>query len=217
VANKLDLYNQRTDDKEQQRNGTHAPRPLVAQRNVLGLHGVEYYGKNFRYEYQISTTLDNDTNNTNGSNSSQVSISNGSTTEDSLKIKKGTKRRMEISSYLVNRDNWTTDGSYLESLLQSEDGSHPDRDMVLLWCMRHRLRLVEISAATGEGVHEAVEALIVLALENLASASLDTSTLTQIQKDTRINAELDLHHRYSKKNSTGCYTLPSFRNCFCNR
>jgi small GTP-binding protein len=216
VANKVDLYNQGMEGK-QQRNDNQPGRPVVAQRNVMGLHGIEYYGKNFQYEYQIVPNNDKDVASAASINSSnEENTTNDSTLDDPRFAHKGTKRRMEISSYLVNRDNWTTDGSYLESLLQSEDGSHPDRDMVLLWCMRNRLQLVEISAATGEGVHEAVEALIVLALENTAASVTETSDKSPIQKKTRINDDLDLHHRYSNKNNNCCFIFPSFRNC-CKR
>jgi small GTP-binding protein len=215
VANKLDLYNQGMNCKDQ-RNGAQMGRPVVAQRNVLGLHDIDYYGKNFRYEYQIVPTNDKEVaaSAVSISSSNDVSTTNGSTIDDPLLSSKGTKRRMEISSYLVNRDNWTTDGSYLESLLHSEDGSHPDRDMVLLWCMRNRLQLVEISAATGEGVHKAVEALIILALENASTASnAETSSMMKIQNENRINDELDLHRRYSNKNKNCCFIFPSFRCC----
>ena len=218
VANKLDLYNQGMECKEY-RNGTQPGRPVVSQRNVMGLHGINYYGKNFQYEYQIVPTNDKDVASTTSiSSSNELITNNGSTLDDPVLSNKSTKRRMEISSYLVNRDNWTTDGSYLESLLQSEDGSHPDRDMVLLWCMRNRLQLVEISAATGEGVHEAVEALIVLAIENTSAAASTTESFhsVQIQKENRSNDELDLHRRYSNKHNNCCFFIPSFRHC-CNQ
>jgi GTPase SAR1 family protein len=73
-----------------------------------------------------------------------------------------------------NRNSWTAhdeqymnlDGSYLNSLLNSEDESHPDRDLVILWCMRNGLQHMQVSAATGEGVEEAMEMLVRLALEN---------------------------------------------------
>lgn len=213
VANKLDLYNQGMECKEH-RNGTHQGRPVVAQRNVLGLHGVDYYGKNFQYEYQIVPTNDKDSASA-ASLSSSNELSTTTTIDDPLLSNKGTKRRMEISTYLVNRDNWTTDGSYLESLLHSEDGSHPDRDMVLLWCMRNRLQLVEISAATGEGVHEAVEALITMTLDT-TPVPVTTADTSKVPSQNRINDELDLLHRYPKRGNDCCFIFPSFRVC-CNR
>jgi small GTP-binding protein len=214
VANKLDLYSQGMECKG--RIDSQQGRPLVAQRNVMGLHGIEYYGKNFQYEYQIVPATDKDAASAASiSSCNEVCTTNDSSLGDPKYSRKGTKRRMEISTYLVNRDNWTTDGSYLESLLQSEDGSHPDRDMVLLWCMRNRLQLVEISAATGEGVHEAIEALIVLALGNTTSASNNVLTPDRLsnQMENRINDELDLHRRYANKNDNCCFIIPTFRRC----
>jgi small GTP-binding protein len=219
VANKLDLYQtsltltQRehsvpTDD------AVPTLRPIVTQRDVLGLHGIDYYGKNFQYEYQICLADENESDKSGRNSHSILNHSSSSVGGNNPGHRRGrtNKRRMEISTYLVrNRDNWTTDGSYLESLLQSEDGSHPDRDMVMLWCMRNRLRLVEVSAATGEGVNEAVEALIALALEEAAYATATTYPLPR-----KVNEELDLHHRFSMKKDTCFLCLPSIRN-FCNR
>jgi hypothetical protein len=51
-------------------------------------------------------------------------------------------------------------------LLNSEEGSHPDLEMVLLWCMRNGLKHFEVSAATGEGLDTAIDALVELALES---------------------------------------------------
>ena len=215
VANKLDLY-QSNLTRGHPPNDEALLRPFVTQRDVLGLHGIEYYGKNFQYEYQICQAdeheLDESNRNGHGSvqNSNKPPVgANGA----GHRRRRANKRRMEISTYLVNRDNWTTDGSYLESLLQSEDGSHPDRDMVLLWCLRNRLRLVEVSAATGEGVNEAVEALIALAMdhsEEATAASPETKPTSR-----QFNEELDLQHRFSKKKNR-CFCLPTIQNC-CKR
>ena len=51
-----------------------------------------------------------------------------------------------LKKYLQNE---CVRGSYLESLLSTEDRSHPDKDMVLLWCMRNGLKHVEVSAMDG--------------------------------------------------------------------
>ena len=51
-----------------------------------------------------------------------------------------------LKKYLQNE---CVRGSYLESLLSTEDRSHPDKDMVLLWCMRNGLKHVEVSALDG--------------------------------------------------------------------
>ena len=53
------------------------------------------------------------------------------------------------TSYLEAVLNNEVRGSYLESLLNTEDGSHPDKDMVLLWCMRNGLKHMEVSALDG--------------------------------------------------------------------
>lgn len=126
---------------------------------------------------------------------------------------------MEISSYLVNRENWTNDGSYLESLLCAEDASHPDREMVLLWCMRNALKMYEVSAATGEGVDEAIEALVHLALEArdkeaVAAAASSSSTESNGNKATdpnpsflQRNQKLDLQKRYAPKEKVNCFSF----------
>lgn len=220
VANKLDLF------QADQPGARHPPRS-VKQRNVLGLSGI-YYGKNLQYEYHVCPSGDNSSspdpdslsdvgNATKNKNKTSSSSSNG-------------KRRMEISSYLVNRENWTTDGSYLESLIHSEEGSHPDREMVLLWCLRNGLQLCEISAATGEGVEEAVGALILLALESIPkeveatakngghSQSFDLRQHSNEEgrhpnKEGRhFNEELDLQQRYAKREEN-CFFFPSLRHC----
>jgi hypothetical protein len=67
--------------------------------------------------------------------------------------------------YLADRENWTSDGSYLESLLTTEDQSFPDIEMVKLWCLRNGLAHVESSAATGEGVESAFLQLTAMALK----------------------------------------------------
>jgi hypothetical protein len=69
------------------------------------------------------------------------------------------KNRFEISTYMGTGgqtsylkavlSNECVRGSYLESLLSTEDRSHPDKDMVLLWCMRNGLKHVEVSALDG--------------------------------------------------------------------
>lgn len=136
VANKLDLF---VADQQREKRLVHPRR--VPQRDVMGLHG-DFKGNDFRYEYSISRNKEN-----------EISA-----------VPRTPQRRMEISSFLANHENWTTDGSYLESLINSEDGSLPDREMALLWCMRNGLKHLEVSAATGEFVDEAIQEMIRLAL-----------------------------------------------------
>jgi small GTP-binding protein len=222
VANKLDLF-------QADKPGARHPPRKVPQRNVMGLSG-DYYGQNFHYEYQISSAenlKDNETASL-STDKSENSASKPGT--------KATKRHMEISSYLVNRDNWTTDGSYLDSLLHSEDGSLPDREMVLLWCMRNGLNMVEISAATGEGVNDAIDALVTLALEEQTKieaesvaqpptseirttaiadnrSSADGAAASALFASGRPNEELDLQRRYAKQDNNCFWFIPSFRHC----
>jgi small GTP-binding protein len=224
VANKLDLF-------QADKPGARHPPRKVPQRNVMGLSG-DYYGQNFHYEYQISSS-ENQKDNDTASLSTDKSDNSGG--KPGIKA---TKRHMEISSYLVNRDNWTTDGSYLDSLLHSEDGSLPDREMVLLWCMRNGLNMVEISAATGEGVNEAIEALVTLALEEQTKIQAETVTQPSptseisttattavdcssaegagamaVYASGRPNEELDLQRRYAKQDNNCFWFIPSFRHC----
>lgn len=94
------------------------------QRDIMGLEG-EFKGRDSRYEYRAAR-------------------------DTSDASSKPPKRREEISTYMVTGNTWTTDGSYLDSVLTTEDSSHPDRDMVLLWCMRNGLKHLEVSALDGK-------------------------------------------------------------------
>jgi GTPase SAR1 family protein len=160
VANKLDLFEQATNPRHIQ------SKTRVSQRDVLGLRG-DFYGNDFHYEYSVSNNPNNSNNqqqpkppnhNNNGTN-------NGATKRPN---QPGRHNNGEISSqyFLANRvDNWTSDYNYLESLITAEDGSHPDRELVLLWCLRNNVQLYEVSAATGDGVTAAFQALVALAAE----------------------------------------------------
>jgi small GTP-binding protein len=101
VANKLDIFQS---DKDR---APHYPQ-RTQQRDVLGLRGG-FRGKDFRYEYRVSTSPVNNNNN----NAQQQSVPTQLTRSGS---NNSSSKRMEISSYLANRENWTTDGSYLESV-----------------------------------------------------------------------------------------------------
>eukprot|EP00978_Attheya_sp_CCMP212_P028682 scaffold99754_cov58-Attheya_sp.AAC.1 len=124
--------------------GTAQPRQrtIVKQRDVMGLNG-NFKGKDSRYEYRVEPPRIYDD-------------------DDEHSRKKKRKRKMKHRG-----EKWTTDFSYLEHLLKSEDGSHPDRDMVLLWCMRNGLKHAEVSALDGTGVSAAVDELVTLALETM--------------------------------------------------
>lgn len=168
--------------------------PSMYQRDVMGLRG-NFRGHDFRYEYQVTPT-----------SSLKTTSSTGCST-----TKKQSKRRMEISSYLVNRENWTDDWSYLASVLNSEDLSNPDRDMVLLWCRRNGLQHCEASAATGEGVPQAMEALLRLALEHRRTEhSNETQQQPVPKQQPSLQQAMDFQTRYANKEDTCCP-------CFCRR
>ena len=157
------------------------------QRSVLRLQNA-WRGLNYQYEYQVSKI------------------------EQENDRQKGEKR-MEIASYLADRDNWTTDWGYLEGLWSSEDASHPDRDMVVLWCGRNDLQHIEASAATGQGVEEAIRELVILALEAKTKTGPEPqsppSTQTdnsQLQSALKYNKALDLHQRYAPKDEMCCHS-----------
>jgi len=161
VANKMDLWAHK--DKPDRRSLA-----LVSQRDVMGLNR-HFKGKDFHYEYQVS--------------SPSTEVSNNPV-----------RKRMEISSFLGTHENWTDDWSYLASLLHTEDLSHPDREMVLLWCKRNGLQHCEASAATGEGVKEAIQVLLKMAKK--AKLERDASVLHVVPATSPSDTHLDLHKRY---------------------
>jgi hypothetical protein len=123
----------------------------------MGLQG-QFRGKDIRYEYQVSDEVNAPSNDVLGSQTTyhrrtRAGSITSSTSAASMPI------------YLADRENWTSDGSYLESLLTTEDQSFPDIEMVKLWCLRNGLTHVESSAATGEGVESAFSQLITMALK----------------------------------------------------
>ena len=148
------------------------PRTTGSPRDVLGLNG-NFYGKDFRYEYQVSRIDDRE---------HESAPNSGKQRNHHHR-----KRKLDgyaANSYLADRENWTNDGSYLESLVTSEDGSYPDRDIVVLWCKRNGLEHMEVSAATGEGVDEAVCRMIRLALDYMKQIESDREHGIVIAKPT---------------------------------
>jgi Ras-related protein Rab-7A len=157
---------------------------VVPQRDIMGFCG-QFRGKDSRYEYSVPAPA--------------------------AEGIKSDKRRFEISTYMATGDStWTTDGSYLDSVLTTEDVSHPDRDMVLLWCMRNGLKHFEVSALEDSGVNEAMEYLITLALGSYNDRETDrVETLlpapVPFLGGFRRNKSLDLHERYAKKDDGCCF------------
>jgi hypothetical protein len=127
--------------------------------------------------------------------------------------------------YLADRENWTSDGSYLESLLTTEDQSTPDIEMVKLWCLRNGLSHVESSAATGDGVELAFSQLIKIGLKakqrRERQSVLPTTNVAEPQSlplsppalppvvAVRRNDPIDFSKRYAPKEEPCC--LPFLR------
>ena len=168
VGNKLDRAAQQNDSTG---GGGGSRRRRVDQRDVLGLAGTGFRGQDFQYEYRVSPIR-------------KATSTNNTTTTTTSTHKNRHQHRAESSSFLANRENnWTADNSYLDSLLNSEDESHPDRDMVLLWCMRNELTHLEVSAATGAGVDEAVQTLARMALSRKLNAEYEQMQQLQQQEE----------------------------------
>lgn len=152
---------------------------LVPQRDVLGLNG-NFKGKDSHYEYRVNLSKD---------------------------VSKSQARDLK-GSYLATYGEWTTDGSYLDSVLNSEARSHPDQDMVLLWCMRNGLMHIEASALDGTGLDNVMESLALLGLHNkeqIAESNITQSTNYETLS-LQINEELDLQRRYASKENI-CFSL----------
>jgi small GTP-binding protein len=189
---------------------THAnPLPTVPQRDVLGFRG-SFKGKDFRYEYRVDH---------------QVGSSNNCSNTCSSASMENTKQRHQISTFTSTATNlwtstWTSDGTYLDSLLGTEDRSNPDRDMVKLWCMRNGLEHVEVSALLDQGgqVQTAMETLVRLVLQarnhqqqqlilNLPESPhhLQLYSHSQSNGNAHYNPELDLLDRYRPKHGKCCF------------
>jgi small GTP-binding protein len=201
VANKMDILQERDTIMEQHQ---HQHTKTVQQRNVMGLTGKDFRGKDSRYEYRASPPS-----------------ATGTSTSSTSTVPSEHRNRFEISTYMGTGDktsyldavlNNQVRGSYLESLLSTEDDSHPDKDMVLLWCMRNGLKHCEVSAKYGTGVDEMMQAMVLQALEpeeqimNAEDQEIVNSTMdgtSDIRHSSqalyRPNLELDLHKRYVPK------------------
>lgn len=174
--------------ERQRKNQPERQKLLVPQRSVMGLKR-DFKGKDNPYEYRVGPSQD---------------VSNASP-----------RRVKEISStYMATHGEWTTDGCYLDSVLNSEDRSHPDRDMVLLWCMKNGLMHIEASALDGTGVAKAMESLVAIALEYKAEAELLKEEKFKLEAEEmfRSNKALDLQRRYSpqERGCFGCIRFPWF-------
>jgi len=102
---------QRQKQKQQQQQRT--------RRDVLGLGG-SFRGNDYQYEYKVSKVADEKK----GNRSAVGSTSNRARRN---RHHPDDNEAMEFSSYLADRENWTTDDSYLTSLIITENESNPDR------------------------------------------------------------------------------------------
>jgi len=106
VANKLDQL-------QKERSLQHS-KPTVTQRDVIGLHH-QFKGNDSRYEYTVSTTA------------SQHSV-------DKRRRKRGESPTKTLS-YSLEGASWTSDHSYLDSIITAEDGSFPGKSVCVSYCM----------------------------------------------------------------------------------
>ena len=97
VANKLDQL--------QKERSLHYSKPTVPQRDVIGLKG-HFKGDDSRYEYTVSTT-----------------VSQSTTLEK--RRRRNDKSPTKTLSYSLEGASWTSDHSYLDSIITAEDGSFP--------------------------------------------------------------------------------------------
>jgi GTPase SAR1 family protein len=214
VGNKIDIFEERVTEKELRKI------QVVKQRSVLGLHN-QFRGIDYRYEY----TTNQPSTIPLSSSASVASSNTKSHTRNKTKTHQPTssRNRFELSTYMGTKTSYLESilnnevyrGSYLDSLLSSEDKSHPDKDMVLLWCMRNGLTHMDVSAKRGIGINELMQQLIKMAMEE---KNTDRDRLHQVSSSGKISAlhrndELDLHRRYAPK-SRSCFQLP-FQPC-CN-
>jgi GTPase SAR1 family protein len=135
VGNKIDIFQDRD---TRQKELLDRKKEIVQQRNVLGLTG-NWRGRDYRYEYSANAPALTST--------PTKSSSSRKTTNNKIDGKTNDvgeeENRLELLTYLGTNTNYLEAilnnevyrGSYLDSLLSSEDNSHPDKDMVQLWCM----------------------------------------------------------------------------------
>jgi len=215
VGNKIDIFQDRDTRQKELLN---RKKEIVQQRNVLGLIG-NWRGRDYRYEYSANAPALTSTPTKPSSSCTRTNNKiDGSTSGIG-----GKENRLELLTYLGTNTNYLEAilnnevyrGSYLDSLLSSEDNSHPDKDMVQLWCMRNGLIHMDVSAKSGAGIDDLIHQLIDIALKQM-----DESAITAKNNNSRNdlfcttlirNDELDLHQRYGPK-PRSCFPL-SFKCC----
>jgi hypothetical protein len=113
----------------------------VPQRDIMGLKGKTFKGKESYYEYTV-----------NERNLPQVSPP--------------PQGNAITLSYGLEGGSWMTDSKYLHAIKRAEDSCFPDRNMVSLWCRRNGLAHAEVSALDGTGVDAAIESVVALVMSS---------------------------------------------------
>lgn len=210
VGNKIDILRERDTHPSRQR-------AVVPQRDVMGMIGKSFRGKDSHYEYTTCPPPGTETPTSSSSLTASAKRKKMDRNRHELSTYMGTDEKTNYLQAVLNND--VQIGSYLESLLSTEDGSHPDKDMVLLWCMRNGLKHMEVSALDGTGIEAMIEEAIDMALDAAKAMTPSTPMLVQnsaSQQPTNFvelarNDELDLHQRYGPK-AKSCFALP-FKFC----
>lgn len=222
VGNKIDIFQDRDTRQKELLN---RKKEIVQQRNVLGLTG-NWRGRDYRYEYSANAPAltSKPTKPSSSRKGSKKKIDDNTNDDD------GKENRLELLTYLGTNTNYLEAilnnevyrGSYLDSLLSSEDNSHPDKDMVQLWCMRNGLIHMDVSAKSGAGIDDLIYQLIGIALKQMAenvttksiTSAADNNSRNDIMYCTALirNNELDLNQRYGPR-SRSCFPL-SFQCCY---
>ena len=190
VANKLDKVRDEDEKNQPMR------RRKVTQREIMNLDNG-FKGKDHRYEYKVS------------------SLPKSRSRADSADLLMDRKRRHHhhnhraqgLLSYGLTDANWTTDNSYLNNIIKSEDGSFPDRDMVILWCRRNGIQHVEVSALDGDGINGAVARMVGLAME----AKNEEKKAERLQREAAEGADAAFLQDYWKSRGYGDEDLPKGR------
>jgi len=205
VGNKIDIFEERKKQKKLRK------KEVVRQRDVLKLGG-NWTGKDYRYEYSASPPSLHPSSSIVDSSSSSSTSSRPQQLELLTYYDLGTNRN--YLEAILNSEVYR--GSYLDSLVSAEDKSHPDKDMVQLWCMRNGLIHMDVSAKSGVGIDKLIHQLVDIALketdENNTYAKLkftgndhatsnddDPNAILQRVSKNMIqwNDELDLRKRYN--------------------
>ncbi|CAB9507729.1 member RAS oncogene family [Seminavis robusta] len=196
----------------------------VPQRDVMGFQRT-FTGNDFRYEYRVDhntsappTPLHSNNSLTTSSTPHHHHHHKPPKSTSSKSSRPNHRHQISTFSSTTNAGVlWTQgqDGTYLDSLLTTEDNSNPDRDMVKLWCMRNGLQHVEVSCLqpnTDGHVDVAMETLVQLVLEaRREEAEEERQQQQQQQDETKTDPEppSDSHPTTANNNNGASSSLPA--------